>query len=96
LQNICRRTFKADIDDLRESPALAIVARLLSSHAGKVLVVEPNIYVLPSLLEGAVLVSSDIAFDQADIAVLLVDHHVFKGVRPPERMRVVDARGLWT
>lgn len=88
--------FKADIDDLRESPALAIVSRLLSNHAGKVLVVEPNINLLPSLLETAVLVCSDIALDQADIAVLLVDHHVFKGVKPPERLRVVDARGLWT
>src|SRR5690554_4757012 len=35
--------FKPDIDDLRESPALAIAARITEQHAGPTYVVEPNI-----------------------------------------------------
>ena len=36
-------TFKPDIDDLRESPALNIVREIANFHEGKVLAVEPNI-----------------------------------------------------
>ena len=35
--------FKADIDDLRESPALGIVEALAASGAGRLVVVEPNV-----------------------------------------------------
>jgi UDP-N-acetyl-D-mannosaminuronic acid dehydrogenase len=42
-------TFKADIDDLRESPALRIIERLLS-EGFDVQVVEPNIDLLPGSL----------------------------------------------
>ncbi|MNV71263.1 UDP-N-acetyl-D-glucosamine 6-dehydrogenase [compost metagenome] len=44
--------FKANIDDLRESPALEIVLNLREIHPGKLLVVEPNIEKIPSNLEG--------------------------------------------
>ena len=35
--------FKADVDDLRESPACGIVSRLRQENIGRVLVCEPNI-----------------------------------------------------
>lgn len=88
--------FKADIDDLRESPALAIAAQLRQRHPGKVIMVEPNIdHALPSTLAGATLVSTEEALLQADIGVLLVDHQQFKSLQLPEHMGVVDTRGLW-
>lgn len=87
--------FKADIDDLRESPALAIAGELLQRHPGKVMMVEPNIDRLPASLATATLASTDEALEQADIAVLLVDHQQFKSLSLPERLSVVDTRGLW-
>lgn len=87
--------FKADIDDLRESPALAIASELLKRHPGKVMMVEPNIDCLPAKLATASLASIDDALEQADIAVLLVDHLQFKSLNLPQRLSVMDTRGLW-
>jgi UDP-N-acetyl-D-mannosaminuronic acid dehydrogenase len=71
--------FKPDIDDLRESPALEISARLSHLHQGELLVVEPHINVTPRALNGrAKLVSLDQALARAQIAVILVGHKVFK------------------
>ena len=39
--------FKADIDDLRESPAVKIIAEIADKHPGQVVAVEPNIETLP-------------------------------------------------
>lgn len=90
-------SFKADIDDLRESPALAIAGRIAATHAGRVVAIEPHIEQLPARLEGVELVDFEAALTSADILVLLVDHKVFKTV-PLERLqgrRVIDTRGIW-
>jgi UDP-N-acetyl-D-mannosaminuronic acid dehydrogenase len=87
--------FKADIDDLRESPALAIASELLRRHPGDVMMVEPNIDKLPAALSNATLVRIDEAFSRAEIIVLLVDHQEFKSVSLPGHIKAVDTRGLW-
>lgn len=87
-------TFKPDIDDIRESPALAIAKKISAKHEGSVLIVEPNIDKLPSCLSDRSIVELDHAIDVADIHVLLVDHTVFKDIKPRSRF-VVDAKGLW-
>ena len=69
--------FKPDIDDLRESPALAIVSRLLQAKLGKVLVVEPNIEMLPEGLEAAELTHISAAIPRCDLAIFLVKHSSF-------------------
>jgi len=43
--------FKADIDDLRESPAVDIVQHLLQDEVGRLLIVEPYIQKLPENLD---------------------------------------------
>ena len=87
--------FKPDIDDLRESPALEIVAHLALDLRGPLLVVEPFIAKLPrALSEGVSLVAFDEARRRADVHVMLVDHRAFKGTPRPDG-RIVDARGVW-
>ncbi|MEV4444876.1 MULTISPECIES: UDP-N-acetyl-D-mannosamine dehydrogenase [Streptomyces] len=92
--------FKANVDDLRESPALHIAAELAREEVGRLLVVEPHITELPSVLADtgqAKLVDLEAALNESDLIVLLVDHDAFQGVkRTMVRGKVVfDTRGLW-
>jgi UDP-N-acetyl-D-mannosaminuronic acid dehydrogenase len=90
--------FKPDIDDLRESPALAITRKIAETHPGQVWAVEPNVEVLPACLANTVTLKSvDQAITQADIQILLVDHKQFKATRPSQtpQGQVIDTRGIW-
>jgi UDP-N-acetyl-D-mannosaminuronic acid dehydrogenase len=92
--------FKANVDDLRESPALAIAEELGRRGVGRLLVVEPHVDSLasPALQAAdAKLVDVTTAIAEADIVVLLVDHEAFRRVRRTSlRGKVVfDTRGLW-
>ncbi|MWV15949.1 UDP-N-acetyl-D-mannosamine dehydrogenase [Pseudomonas sp. L-22-4S-12] len=91
--------FKPDIDDLRESPAVAIAQQVVATHPGPVLAVEPNIDELPSKLAGKLGLSSiETALAEANVVVLLVDHKDFKEI-PASILAshwVVDTRGVWT
>ncbi|WP_311518557.1 UDP-N-acetyl-D-mannosamine dehydrogenase [uncultured Corynebacterium sp.] len=92
--------FKADIDDLRESPALNIAVDLAEELEDKqILAVEPNVSELPKRLKGfdnVELVSYTDALEQADVIVLLVDHKEFKALANDkfEGKNVVDTKGL--
>ncbi len=93
--------FKANVDDLRESPAVEIVRHLAQAKIGSVLVVEPNVSKFPGVLadlSGSIkLVTLDMALSGADIIVLLVDHRQFleiEGARL-EKKTVIDTRGSW-
>lgn len=93
-------SYKSDIDDLRESPALHIVEMLARENVGELLVVEPNVRALPKTLEGSVCVKRaelSEALDKADIILLLVDHRQFRRVdRELLNVKIViDTRGLW-
>lgn len=93
--------FKANIDDLRESPAMNITKDLAEhvSHA-TVLAVEPNVSELPKGLQGLPNVEfADYqdAIERADVVLLLVDHDEFKTL-PATALKgkdVVDTKGLW-
>jgi UDP-N-acetyl-D-mannosaminuronic acid dehydrogenase len=90
--------FKADIDDLRESPALEIVKQLAKIYPGRLLTVEPHITELPASLNGlAKLVKEDEAQLSADISVFLVGHSDFKAklTYVLQGKRVVDVCGLF-
>lgn len=71
--------FKPDIDDLRESPSLGIVAELAKTHLGKIIAVEPNISELPSdLTKNVKLMIAEDAIEAAQIGVVLVAHKEFR------------------
>lgn len=91
--------FKADIDDLRESPALDIALSLLKDNSGEILLVEPNIKQLPKKYAdyNERLVSLPQALEQANILVVLVDHKQFKTLHPVDVATkvVIDTRGIF-
>ncbi|WP_334064098.1 UDP-N-acetyl-D-mannosamine dehydrogenase [Alteromonas genovensis] len=91
--------FKADIDDLRESPALEITRALAETGSAEVLAVEPNITELPEKLKGKVeLVSLNEALERCNVMAVLVDHRQFKQLSMGKLARkiVIDTRGLLT
>ena len=95
----CGLAFKANVDDLRESPALEIALHLAEKYGSRIKIVEPNIRQLPSELErhGAEMMSIDQALHACEIAILLVDHDEFKMTPLAERrhLDVIDTRGIW-
>ena len=87
--------FKADIDDLRESPAVGIVKSVSSLAEIDILVVEPNIEMLPDDLAFCDLVSNEMANELADIHVLLVNHQAFYQTKPTRGL-IIDTQGIWS
>ncbi|EIO3983903.1 UDP-N-acetyl-D-mannosamine dehydrogenase [Vibrio vulnificus] len=87
--------FKPDIDDLRESPAMAITQKISEMHAGRIVAVEPNIDAVPEKLKYVELMDFKSAAKESDIQVLLVDHSEFKSSRMPPSNYVVDTKGIW-
>ncbi|MEW6566646.1 MAG: nucleotide sugar dehydrogenase [Chloroflexota bacterium] len=91
--------YKADVDDLRGSPAIEVV-RLLAETGAEVRTFEPLVpeATVPGCAAAA---SLDAALDAADAVVLLVDHRPFRALDPHQaagRMRgrvAIDARGVW-
>lgn len=93
--------FKANIDDLRESPAVEIVRQLSQDlDECSVLVAEPHVTVLPRSLNSLInvqLMATESAVRSADVVLLLVDHDEFKEMDRAmlEGKSVVDTRGIW-
>lgn len=83
--------FKPNIDDLRESPAIHIVERVLQdSGDAELYIVEPNVH------EHKVFKLTDYqeAIEKADIVVLLVAHSEFKELNFKENQTVLDFCGV--
>ena len=91
--------FKANVDDLRESPALEVAHQLASRYGTRIKIVEPYIRSLPSTIakEGAELIDIDEAVKTCEVAIILVDHDQFKIISLGERrhLAVIDTRGIW-
>ena len=83
--------FKADVDDLRESPAVKIVNELRKQELGDIVVCEPNVKSHPEYD----LLSLDEALSSADIVLLLVDHREFKALKASDLNEkiLIDTRG---
>ncbi|MEJ2011011.1 MAG: nucleotide sugar dehydrogenase [Anaerolineales bacterium] len=92
-------SYKADVDDLRESPALEVVRELIEAGA-QVITFEP--FVPAANVPGSSSADSlEDALAGAEALLLLVDHTRFKEIDPgwvssitPART-VIDTRGIW-
>jgi UDP-N-acetyl-D-mannosaminuronic acid dehydrogenase len=91
--------FKADIDDLRGSPALEITKRLAQRYPGRITAVEPNVESLPDSLTSlkVKLKQLDQALEDAHVIALLVDHRQFRDKSSLRRrgVELIDTRGIW-
>ena len=90
-------SFKPDIDDLRESPALEIAKQVSEMGFKKQYIVEPNIKDLPDEFNSQFteLVELEKALVSSDILLLLVDHLPFKEINLSflSGKQVIDTRG---
>ena len=83
--------FKADVDDLRESPSVDIVRKLIKENVGEILVSEPNL----ESHDEFDLISCEEVIRRSDIILLLVDHKEYKGIKTLELNEkvLIDTRG---
>lgn len=90
--------FKANIDDLRESPALLIAQKLAQAYPGQVVAVEPNIDCSHPVLARHNLILKDYAAskNEADIMVVLVDHKEFveNPIVSNGAQLIIDTKGI--
>ncbi len=84
--------FKADVDDLRELPALQIVRALRESAAAELVICEPNIVKHSEFP----LMGMHEAIDRADIVLVLVDHKQFRALKACDLKEkvLIDTRGV--
>ncbi len=88
-------TYKADVDDLRQSPALEIVRDLGAFDVGRLLVCDP--LVNSNDFTEFPLAGVEQTVAESDVLVLLTDHRAFREL--PRRLLaekvLVDTRGVW-
>ena len=84
--------FKANVDDLRESPAVDIVRKLLEENLGEVLMAEPNLKMHSEFTLG----SYEAVVAASDIILLLVDHKEFRDLKAVDLKEkiLIDTRGV--
>lgn len=93
-------SFKADIDDLRESPAVQITLQIAAETGAPILVAEPHIDRLPEALadlRNVSLTTAEDAVSRANVVVLLVNHRAFSSMPRPALpgKQLIDTRGMW-
>lgn len=94
-------TFKANVDDARESPAIEVVSLIAKALPEvDILVADPYVHTMPELLkryDNLRLESAHQAVERADIVVLLVEHETFRALRHTRLggKVVYDTRGTW-
>lgn len=94
-------TFKANVDDIRESPAIEVVGLIAQALPDtEILIADPFVDMIPPALRqhgNLKLAGCHQAVDAADIVVLLVEHEPFKALRHTRLggKVVYDTRGTW-
>mgnify|MGYP001189532170 FL=1 len=92
-------SFKADVDDLRESPAIEGIKKIKYLNPKKINVVEPNIRKLPEKqkISFVKLVSLKKAIQDSKLIIVLVDHKEFKKInfKDFKDKVVIDVKGIF-
>lgn len=88
-------TYKADVDDMRESPSLEITLELVRRYRGEVLACDP--FVDPGAAPDLTMAELRDVVARSKVLVLLTDHQVFREL-PNNLLHdkvLVDPRGVW-
>lgn len=92
-------SYKPNVDDLRESPAMHIAEALAASGRCRMIVAEPNIKTLPQSLTKDHVKFSDAlsAIADADVVLVLVSHRAFSYIDKSAMSDkvVLNYTGLW-
>jgi UDP-N-acetyl-D-mannosaminuronic acid dehydrogenase len=91
-------TYKPDVDDFRESPALEIARTLSAEYPGRVTCSDPYAHTLPdgfAAAAGLTMRPHLDAFAEADVVLLLVGHTAFRAHALPTDKLVIDSTGFW-
>lgn len=89
-------TYKPDVDDFRESPALKIARALSKKWPGRITCCDPHAAALPARVAGELnLAEAVTAVAQARVVVMLVAHQTFRSLALPADCLVVDPVGFW-
>lgn len=94
-------TYKANVDDIRESPAIEVIELVAKALPDvDILLADPYVHTMPKPLSGYGKLSMEqvnVAVERADIVVLLVDHDQFKALgRSRLSGKVIyDTLGAW-
>ncbi len=89
-------TFKADVNDMRESPAVKIAEELAKRGDCELLFSEPNVEEFPKALSAYSNWDPYEAVENADIVLLLVEHHQFANITTDHLSGkiVIDTKGF--
>jgi len=92
-------SFKPNIDDLRESPALQVATEISNIGFDYQYLVEPNINYLPDefLNKNCSLEQLDLSIEKSDIILVLVDHEEFRVLDKKKLLGklIIDTKGIW-
>jgi UDP-N-acetyl-D-mannosaminuronic acid dehydrogenase len=90
-------SYKADVDDFRESPAIEIVEIVTKATKARVFIVEPYLSALPNSLASATKITLDQALEQAALLIPLVGHREFKELDTArlKNKKIIDAIRIW-
>jgi UDP-N-acetyl-D-mannosaminuronic acid dehydrogenase len=91
-------TYKQDIDDFRESPALEIALQLSAKYVGRVVAVDPFSNMLQQRDprgRALTIVDYDAAIANSGVIVSLVAHSEFRSRPKPIGKLIIDTIGLW-
>ncbi len=91
--------FKANVNDLRESPSLSIAKKLLKLPFKNINIVEPNIDVLPKSIyrKNVKLSCINETIETSDILLFFVEHREFKSINKGKLKNkvVLDFKGIF-
>ena len=83
-------SYKPNVDDLRESPAVEIVSQLIDKKIGEILIVEPN----AKSFKNQDLYDCNLAIEISDIIIFLVNHKEFKNLKITKNKIILDLCGV--